>query len=67
MAFMRRMVTAGATLLLGYAFKKLMARVEAQVQAQGEVLKQQAEEQRDVKEFKKLKQDPATGEYYAEE
>jgi enoyl-[acyl-carrier-protein] reductase (NADH) len=63
MAFVRRMVTAGATLLLSYAFKKLMARVEAQ----GETLKQKAEERRDVTEFKKLKQDPATGEYYAEE
>jgi hypothetical protein len=63
MAFVRRMVTAGATLLLGYAFKKLMARVEAQ----GEAMKQQAEEQRDPKEFKKLKQDPTTGDYYAEE
>jgi enoyl-[acyl-carrier-protein] reductase (NADH) len=63
MAFVRRMVTAGATLLLGYAFRKLMARVEAQ----GDALQQQAEEQRDVKEFKKLKQDPATGEYYAED
>jgi hypothetical protein len=63
MAFVRRMVTAGATLLIGYAFRKMMARVEAQ----GEVLQQRAEEQRDVTEFKKLKQDPKTGEYYAED
>jgi enoyl-[acyl-carrier-protein] reductase (NADH) len=63
MAFVRRMMTAGATLLIGYAFKKMMARVEAQ----GEAIQQRAEDQRDVTEFKKLKQDPKTGEYYAED
>ena len=63
MAFVKRMMMAGATVLLGYMVKKIVARVEAQ----GEAMKQRAEEQRDPKEFKKLKQDPATGEYYAED
>ncbi len=63
MAVLKRMMTAGATLLLGYAMKKLMTRVEAQAEA----MKQRAEEQRDPKEFKQLKQDPKTGEYYAED
>jgi hypothetical protein len=63
MAFVRRMMTAGATLLLGYAMKRLMTRVEAQADA----MRTRTEEQRDPKEFKRLKQDPKTGEYYAEE
>jgi hypothetical protein len=63
MAFVRRMMTAGATLLLGYAMKKLMSKVEAQAEA----MRTRAEEQRDPKEFKQLKQDPKTGEYYAED
>jgi hypothetical protein len=63
MAFFRRMMTAGATLLLGYAVKKLMTRVEAQA----ETMRTQAEERRDPREFKQLKQDPKTGEYYAED
>jgi hypothetical protein len=63
MAFFRRMMTAGATLLLGYAVKKLMTKVEAQ----SEAMRTQAEDQRDPKEFKMLKQDPKTGEYYAED
>ena len=63
MAFFRRIFTAGATLLLGYAVKKLMTKVEAQADA----MRTQAEDQRDPKEFKQLKQDPKTGEYYAED
>jgi hypothetical protein len=63
MAFFRRIVTAGATLLLGYAVKKLMSKVEAQSDA----MRTQAEDQRDLREFKQLKQDPKTGEYYAED
>jgi hypothetical protein len=53
MAFFRRMMTAGATLLLGYAVKKLMTKVEAQAEA----MRTQAEDNRD----------PKTGEYYAED
>jgi hypothetical protein len=63
MAFFRRMMAAGATLLLGYAVKKIVAKVEAQA----ETMKQQQEDQRDPSEFKRLKQDPTTGEYYAED
>jgi arginine exporter protein ArgO len=63
MTFVRRMMTAGATMLLGYAMKKFMEKM----QAQAEAVQQRAEEQRDPSEFKKLKQDPATGEYYAED
>jgi hypothetical protein len=63
MAFFRRIMTAGATLLLGYAVKKLMTRVEAQADA----MRTQAEDHRDPGEFKRLKQDPKTGEYYAED
>ncbi len=63
MAFFRRMMAAGATLLLGYAVKKIVTKIEAQA----ETLKQRQEEQRDPREFKRLKQDPATGEYYAED
>ncbi len=63
MAFVRRMMMAGATMLVGYAIKRLMRNVEAQA----ETMKQRAEEQRDPSEFKRLKQDPKTGEYYAED
>ena len=54
---------ASATMLVGYAMKRLMTRIEAQA----ETMKQRQEEQRDPKEFKRLKQDPVTGEYYAED
>lgn len=54
---------AGATVLAGYAMKKLMTNIEAQA----ERMKVKAEEARDPKEFKQLKQDPATGVYYAED
>jgi hypothetical protein len=63
MAFVRRIMMAGATMLVGYAMKRLMTRIEAQA----DTMKQRAEENRDPSEFKKLKQDPATGEYYAED
>ena len=63
MAFIRRMMMAGATMVMGYAIKRLMSRVEAQAES----MRTRAEEQRDPKEFKQLKQDPKTGEYYAEE
>jgi hypothetical protein len=63
MAFVKRMMMAGATMLAGYAMKRLMTRIEAQA----ETMKQRQEEARDPKEFKQLKQDPVTGEYYAED
>jgi hypothetical protein len=63
MAFVKRMMMAGATMLVGYAMKRLMTRIEAQAEA----VKQRQEESRDPSEFKRLKQDPKTGEYYAED
>ena len=63
MAFVKRMMMAGATMLVGYVMKRLMTRIEAQA----DTMKQRQEEQRDPSEFKRLKQDPKTGEYYAED
>jgi hypothetical protein len=63
MAFVKRMMMAGATMLAGYALNKLRSKIEAQA----EVMKQRAEDNRDPAEFKRLKQDPTTGEYYAED
>jgi hypothetical protein len=63
MAFVKRMMMAGATMLVGYAMKRLMTKIEAQA----ETMKQRQEEARDPSEFKRLKQDPKTGEYYAED
>lgn len=63
MAFVRRMMMAGATMLVGYAMKRLMTKIEAQA----ETMKQRQEDARDPAEFKRLKQDPKTGEYYAED
>ncbi len=70
MTFVRKIMMAGATMLLGYAMKKLMGRLEAQaksMQDQAEKARDQAENARDPKEFKQLKQDPQTGVYYAED
>jgi hypothetical protein len=63
MTIVRKLMMAGATMLAGYALKKIMGQIEAQA----EKIKQQAEEKRDPKEFKRLKQDPQTGVYYAED
>ena len=63
MAFVKRMMMAGATMLVGYAMKRLMTKIEAQA----DTMKQRQEEARDPSEFKRLKQDPKTGEYYAED
>jgi hypothetical protein len=63
MAFVKRIMMAGATMLVGYAMKRLMTKIEAQA----DTMKQRQEEARDPSEFKRLKQDPKTGEYYAED
>ena len=63
MAFVKRMMMAGATMLVGYAMKRLMTKIEAQA----DTMKQRQEDARDPSEFKRLKQDPKTGEYYAED
>lgn len=70
MTFVRKIMMAGATMLMGYAMKKLVGQVEAQakrMQDEAEKMREQAENNRDPKEFKRLKQDPQTGVYYAEE
>lgn len=63
MTFFRKLMMAGATMLAGYAMKKMIGTIEAQ----SEKIKAQAEENRDPSEFKRLKQDPTTGVYYAED
>jgi hypothetical protein len=63
MTLVKRMMMAGATMLLGYMVKKIVTKVEAQA----DTMRQRAEEQRDPKELKQLKLDPKTGEYYAED
>jgi hypothetical protein len=70
MTFVRKIMMAGATMLMGYAVKKLMGNLEAQakkMQEHAEKAREQAENSRDPKEFKRLKQDPQTGVYYAED
>jgi hypothetical protein len=67
MTFVRKLMTAGATLLAGYALKNIMGQIEAQADKMADKIKQQAEEKRDPREFKRLKQDPETGVYYAED
>jgi ABC-type transporter MlaC component len=67
MTFVRKLMMAGATMLAGFALKKIMGQVQAQADKMAEKIKQQAEEKRDPREFKRLKQDPVTGVYYAEE
>lgn len=70
MTFVRKIMMAGATMLLGYAMKKLKGRLEAQaktMQDQAEKARDEAENARDPKDFKRLKQDPQTGVYYAED
>jgi hypothetical protein len=67
MTLIRRLMMAGATMLAGYAIKKLMTSVEAQAQKMKDQAEKQADARRDPKEFKRLKQDPETGVYYAED
>jgi hypothetical protein len=70
MTFVRKIMMAGATMLMGYAVKKLMGNLEAQakkMQEHAEKARETAENNRDPKEFKRLKQDPQTGVYYAED
>ncbi len=63
MTIVRKLMMAGVTMLAGYALKKVMGQIEAQADR----VKQRAEERRDPREFKRLKQDPETGVYYAED
>jgi hypothetical protein len=63
MGFLRAIFAAGATALAALALKKLVGSIEKQAEA----ARVKREEARDPKEFKRLKQDPQTGVYYAED
>jgi hypothetical protein len=63
MRFFKSMMMAGATMLAGYAVKKMLGKIQAQV----EDARVKAEASRDPQSFKQLKQDPTTGVYYAED
>lgn len=62
MRSLKSLFAAGVALLAAAAVKKLVGSIEKQAEA----ARVKREEQRDVKDFKRLKQDPATGVYYAE-
>jgi hypothetical protein len=63
MRFLKNIFAAGATMLAAFAIKKVIGTLEQQAENQ----RVKREEARDPKEFKRLKQDPATGVYYAED
>jgi hypothetical protein len=63
MRFIKSMMMAGAAMLAGYAMKKMLGQIESQM----ENARVKAEASRDPESFKRLKQDPATGVYYAED
>jgi hypothetical protein len=63
MRFIKSLFAAGATMLAAMAIKKVVGSLEKQAEA----ARVKREDERDPKEFKRLKQDPATGVYYAED
>ena len=66
MRFLRSMALGLTGMLATYAMKKIMKQIEQQSQA----ARQQADAARsaaDMKPAKRLKQDPVTGVYYAED
>ena len=63
MRFIKSLFAAGATMLAAMAIKKIVGSMEKQAEA----ARVKREDARDPKEFKRLKQDPATGVYYAED
>jgi hypothetical protein len=63
MRFVKSLMMAGATMLAGYAMKKMLGKLQAQI----ENAQVKAEASRDPKTLKQLKQDPVTGVYYAED
>jgi hypothetical protein len=63
MRFVKSLMMAGATMLAGYAMKKMLGKIQAQI----ENAQVKAEASRDPKTLKQLKQDPVTGVYYAED
>jgi hypothetical protein len=63
MRYLKSLLMAGTAMLAGYAIKKMIGKIEAQV----ENARVKAEATRDPKTLKQLKQDPVTGVYYAED
>lgn len=63
MRFIKSLFAAGAAMLAALAIKKVVGSLEKQAEA----ARMKREDMRDPKEFKRLKQDPATGVYYAED
>ena len=63
MRFVKSLVAAGVTMLVGLALKKMIGSIEKQAEAQ----RVKREDARDPADFKRLKQDPVTGVYYAED
>ncbi len=63
MRFVKSLMMAGATMLAGYAMKKMLGQIESQMES----ARVKAEASRESKTLKTLKQDPATGVYYAED
>ena len=63
MRIMRSLAMAGTAMLAGYVMKKLMGQLEAQM----EQARVRAEASRQPKDLKRLRQDPVTGVYYAED
>jgi uncharacterized protein with PhoU and TrkA domain len=63
MRYLKSLLMAGTAMLAGYAIKKMIGKIEAQVES----ARVKAESARDPKTLKQLKQDPVTGVYYAED
>ena len=63
MRFVKSLLAAGATMLAGFALKKIVGAIEKQAES----ARVKREDARDPSEFKRLKQDPVTGVYYAED
>ncbi|MCA0433618.1 MAG: hypothetical protein LCH46_10150 [Proteobacteria bacterium] len=63
MSFIRTIFAAGATAIAAFAIKRMVGALERQAEA----VRVRREESRDPNEFKRLKQDPVTGVYYAED
>lgn len=63
MRFIKTIFAAGATMLVAMVMKKVIGSLEKQAEA----ARVKREDTRDPKEVKRLKQDPVTGVYYAED
>lgn len=63
MRFVKSLLATSATMLAGFALKKMVGAIEKQAES----ARVKREDARDPAEFKRLKQDPVTGVYYAED